>query len=91
MERWNNAINDLATGRGVSNTLDYCADLTVSQLDRDDRVIKVYKFVNAWPQAIAAIDLSSASATEIESFAVTFRYQHFLASDVNDGGEFAIE
>ena len=91
MERWNNAINDLATGRGVNNTLDYCADLTVSQLDRDDRVIKVYKFVNAWPQAIAAIDLSSASATEIESFAVTFRYQHFLASDVNDGGEFAIE
>ena len=91
MERWQNAINDLDSGRGVNNTLDYCADLTVSQLDRDDVVIKVYKFVNAWPQAIAAIDLSSASATEIESFAVTFRYQHFLASDVNDGGEFAIE
>jgi len=91
MERWQNAINDLASGRGVNNTLDYCADLTVSQLDRDDKVIKVYKFVNAWPQAIAAIDLSSASATEIESFEVTFRYQHFLASDVNSGGEFAVE
>ena len=37
------------------------------------------------------IDLSSASATEIESFEVTFRYQHFLASDVNSGGEFAVE
>ena len=57
----------------------------------DDKVIKVYKFVNAWPQAIAAIDLSSASATEIESFEVTYRYQHFLASDVNSGGEFAVE
>ena len=91
MEKWNNAINNLDTGRGVNNINDYCADLTVSQLNRDDSVIKVYKFINAWPQAIAAIELSTASATEIESFAVTFRYQHFLASDVNDGGDFATE
>ena len=91
MEAWSNAINDLASGQGETNSLEYCADLTVSQLDRDDTVLKTYKFINAWPETVAAIELSTAATTEIENFAVSFRYQHFLASGVNAGGEFAIE
>jgi hypothetical protein len=91
MESWSNAINDLATAQGETNSLEYCADLTVSQLDRDDTILKTYKFVNAWPETVAAIDLSTAATTEIENFVVSFRYQHFLASNVNNGGEFPIE
>ena len=62
---------------------DYQSDLTVEQLDRDDTVLKSYIFRNAFPQYIAAIDLVSAEATEIETFAVTFRYQHFEPSGVS--------
>jgi len=86
MESWSNSINDLATGQGEVNSLNYCADLTVSQLDRDDTILKQYKFINAWPETVAAVELSTAATTEIESFEVAFRYQHFLASDVETAG-----
>ena len=50
MELWMNGINELATGRGVTISADYQADLRVHQLDRDDNVLKTYVFRNAWPE-----------------------------------------
>ena len=85
LEIWSNSINDLATGSGLTRTLDYVADLSVSQLDRDNTVLKTYKFVNAWPQAIGEIALASESANEIEEFEVTWRYQHFVTTGVGSG------
>jgi len=86
IETWSNNINDLATGQGVADSRAYCADLKVYQLSRDDTVLKAYQFVNAWPQAIAAIELASASANEIESFSVTWRYQHFITNAIEGAG-----
>ena len=53
---------------GVISPSDYQTDLTVEQLDRDDTVLKSYIFRNAFPTSIAAIELSNAEATEIETF-----------------------
>ena len=62
---------------------DYQTDLTVEQLDRDDTVLKSYIFRNAFPLNISAIDLSSAEVTEIETFEIEWRYQHFEPSGVS--------
>jgi len=86
MEQWSNAINNLATGQGESNSLAYCADMTVSQLDKDDRVLKQYKFINAWPLTISNIELTTEAATAVEEFQVSFRYQHFLTNEVETSG-----
>jgi|TARA_B110000211_G_C14008901_1_gene522137 hypothetical protein len=86
MEQWSNAINNLATGQGESNSLAYCADLTVSQLDKDDTILKQYKFINAWPLTISSIDLTTEAATAVEEFTVDFRYQHFLTNEVETTG-----
>ena len=83
MERWLNAINDLATNTGLSNVADYTADLTVEQLDRDDTVLKSYILRNCMPQGTGAIELSYETANAIEEFTVTWRYSHFEASSVN--------
>ena len=83
MERWNNGINDLKTNLGVIAPTDYQSDLFVEQLDRDETVLKSYIFKSAYPLTVAPIELSSASAGEIETFDVTWRYQHFEASGVN--------
>ena len=83
MERWQNAMNDFQTNTGLTNVADYTADLTVEQLDRDDTVLKSYIFRNSFPVSIGQIDLSSAEATEIETFEVTWRYQHFEPSGVS--------
>ena len=83
MERWSNGINDLADNTGVIAPADYQSDLTVEQLDRDDTVLKTYIFRSAWPTGITAIELTSEAAADIETFDVTWRYQHFEASGVN--------
>ena len=83
MERWHNGINDFANNTGVVNSADYQTDLFVEQLDRDDTILKTYIFRAAYPLTVAAIELSTAEATEIETFEVTWRYQHFEPSGVS--------
>jgi hypothetical protein len=83
MERWNNGINDLKTNLGITSPTDYQSDLFVEQLDRDETVLKSYIFKSAYPLTVAPIELSSATAGELETFDVTWRYQHFEASGVN--------
>ena len=83
MERWSNGINDLAEGTGVIAPSDYQTDLEVEHLDRDDTVLKSYIFRNAWPTTISAIELTNEAAGAMETFDVTWRYQHFEASGVN--------
>ena len=83
MERWMNGINDLADNTGVIAPADYQSDLFVEQLDRDETVLKSYIFKSAYPLTVAPIELTSATAGELETFDVTWRYQHFEASGVN--------
>ena len=83
MERWANGINDLAAGTGVIAPADYQTDLFVEHLDRDDTILKSYIFRNSWPTTIAAIELTNDAQDAIETFEVTWRYQHFEASAVN--------
>ena len=83
MERWHNGINDFADNTGVVNSADFQTDLFVEQLDRDETILKTYIFRSAFPLTIAAIDLSTAEATEIETFEVTWRDQHYEPSAVS--------
>ena len=83
LERWSNGINDLALNTGVIDPADYQTDLFVEQLDRDDTILKSYVFKNSWPTTVAAVALSSADATSLETFDVTWRFQHFEASGVS--------
>ena len=83
IELWMNGINDLAEATGVTALADYQTDLQVEQLDRDDTILKSYIFRSAWPTSLSAIDLTNDQADAIETFEVTWRYQHFEASSVN--------
>ena len=82
MERWHNGINNFADNTGVTNAADFQTDLFVEQLDRDDTILKTYIFRNAFPLTIAAIDLTNEETTTIETFEVTWRYQHYEPSGV---------
>ena len=83
MERWQNGINDYANNTGVTSPSDYQTDLFVEQLDRDDTILKTYIFRNAYPLTVGDIALSSAEAGDLETFEVTWRYQHFEPSGVS--------
>ena len=83
MERWSNGINDLAAGTGVIAPSDYQTDLIVEHLDRDDTVLKSYIFKSSWPESVTEIALTNEAAGALETFDVSWRYQHFEASGVN--------
>ena len=83
MERWHNGINDFANNTGVVNSADFQTDLFVEQLDRDETILKTYIFRSAFPLTVSTIELSTAEATEIETFEVTWRYQHYEPSAVS--------
>ena len=76
-ERWMNAINAMSDNSGLENPSDYMVDAFVDHLDRAGQVIKSYTFRGMWPLTIAAIELTSAEAGEVESFEVVHQYQFF--------------
>ena len=77
MERWMNGINAHAANTGLTNPIDYQADLLVDQLDRDESVIKRYTFRGAFPTSVGSIALDYDTRDQIEVFDVTFAYQYW--------------
>lgn len=77
MERWMNGINAHQANTGITNPVDYQADLIVEQLDKDGETLKSYNFRGCFPTNVAPIDLSYASENEIERFTVEFQVQYW--------------
>lgn len=77
MERWMNGMNAHSTNTGVTNPIDYQADLLVDQLDRDETILKRYNFRGAFPINVSPIDVAFENTNTIEEFTVDFRYQYW--------------
>ena len=77
MERWLNGINNHKANAGLTNPVDYQADLIVDQLDRDGTAIKTYKFRGAFPVNISNIELNYETVDTIEEFTVEFQIQYW--------------
>jgi hypothetical protein len=77
MERWMNGINGHSANTGLTNPIDYQADLIVEQLDRDGSILKRYDFRGAFPTTCGPIELSYDTVGEVEVFDVTFTYQYW--------------
>src|SRR6056300_987334 len=58
IERWMNGMNSHSENVGLTNPVDYQADLIVEQLDKDGSVLKAYTFRGCFPTNMAQIDLS---------------------------------
>lgn len=80
MERWHDLIQSASENRSAysgANALGYMYDITVEQLDADERVLKSYDFRSAWPLTISAIDLNYETNDTIEEFTCEFAYQYW--------------
>lgn len=80
IERWMNGINEHSANTGRVNPADYQVDLTVDQLDKDEVVLKTYKFISAFPTALSPIDLAYDANDQIEEFTVEFTYQYWMSN-----------
>jgi len=77
MERWMNGINAHSANTGITNPVDYEADLVVEQLDKDGTAVKTYNFRGCFPTAIEAIGLNYENNDVIEEFGVSFQVQYW--------------
>jgi hypothetical protein len=68
------------TGRLRPN--DYQVDLSVYQLDRNDKIVKSYKFFDAYPTSVGQIQLAFDQNNAIEEFDVEFTYNYFVADNI---------
>ena len=90
-EEWANLIAKLDTNLGATDPSAYMTNAKVFQLGRGattsstdsngntNSVLAEYEFVDIWPSAVAAIDLSYDSSDAIEDFTVEFQVQSFKA------------
>ena len=68
-----------------SNDISYYGIASVSQLDRQNKIIRTYR-MEVLPTAVAAITLDSGEADGIEEFAVTFAVNYYtIDSNAADG------
>ena len=94
-ESWMGLISKLDNNMGATNPDAYMTNATVFQLGRgsqkesrdnsgsNNAVLKEYEFVDIFPTAISAIDLSYDTSDAIEEFTVDFQVQSF---SVTSGG-----
>lgn len=90
LEKWMNTVNSLRDNSGKTSLADYVKDVKVQQLSRLDaggtgKVIREYEFIDMFPTAISAIDLSYESTDTIEEYTVDFQYQYFKINRGADG------
>jgi len=77
MERWMNGINAHQANTGLTNPVDYQADLLVEQIDKDGSTLKTYNFRGCFPTNVAAIELSYETNDAIEEFTTEFQVQYW--------------
>ena len=78
MERWQNGILNYTTTNGIMRPTDYQVDMSVYQLDRNDNIIKTYRFYDAYPTNIGQIQLDFETNNQIETFEVEFTFNYFV-------------
>lgn len=78
LESWSRGIleNDDTYGRMEPSS--YTSDMIVQQLDRNEGVLKEYKFFNCFPQVIGEIGLDFSATTQIEEYQVEFSIDYWL-------------
>jgi len=87
MEAWSNSINNNYTNIGIQDPADYQSDAFVYQLDRQERVLRGYKFFGIFPTSVSQIDLAFDTNDTIEEFTVEFQVQWWQAEGGELGGE----
>lgn len=82
METWSNRILEYTGTNGITRPGDYQVDLWVHQLDRNDNIIKTYRFFDAYPVSVGAITLDYEQNNQIEQFDIEFNYNFFTADRI---------
>ena len=77
-ETWSNNIAGHANTNGLLAPSDYQIDARVFQLDRNDNIVKAYKFHGVWPVTVQEIGLDFADSNRVEEFSVELSVDYWV-------------
>ena len=80
LEDWMNRINNTGTNYGYSDNSSGFGEVTLTQYDKTGRSLLTWTFVDCWPQTISEVALSYDTASDIETFDVTWAYNYYQQS-----------
>ena len=80
LEKWSHEMINREQTNGILPPRSYYEEITVKQLDRNDRVVKTYKMIDAYPSQISQIDLGYQINNTVETYQVTFIFNHFVVA-----------
>jgi|APGre2960657404_1045060.scaffolds.fasta_scaffold176687_1 hypothetical protein len=89
-EAWMNSINNNQTNTGNIIPNQYQVDMQVYQLDRNGNQVKEYKFVDAYPTEVSAIELNFDTNNQVEEFTVTLVYNYWTSQSTAGNGAFGV-
>ena len=81
-ESWSNLMNNRVDNGGSIAPATYMCDLQVAQLDRNDKEVRKYTILNAFPITVSEVALAYSANDVISEFNVTFQYSHFDVTPV---------
>ena len=77
LEDWMNKINNTGTNYGYSDSTSAFGTVTLTQYNKVGKSLLTWTFVDCWPTTIAEIALSYDTASDIETFDVTWAYNYY--------------
>ena len=91
-EEWSTKIQALHQNLQATKTImKYQSDAIIRQIDRQNNIVRSYKFVGIWPSTISAIDLAWDSNDTPEEYTVEFQVQYWTyANDKNAGNAIVV-
>jgi len=78
LEKWMNGMNSHSRNRrnsSFASATSYAVDAEVKQYGKTGGVIKSYKFIDAFPTDLSAIDLDWGTNDTVEEYTATFQFQ----------------
>lgn len=81
-ENWSHQVAQFNDTNGTLSPLLYQSNMTVTQLDRNGKALKSYKFFDAYPIEMGAIALAYDNPN-IETFDITFQYNYFIPTEIS--------
>ena len=80
MVKWMDGINTTVGNIGRTDNSHWQGTVTLKQYSKTGESLMVYTFVNCWPQTVSEIALSYDTASDIETFDITWAYNYYTTA-----------
>ena len=80
VEQWMDTLNGTTSNYGYSDSDSGFGSLVLTQYSKEGKSLMKYTFEDAWPQTCAEVALSYDTASDIETFDVTWAYNYYTTA-----------